>query len=357
MGREPSNEELLRAACAQQEYFSGGSGGTFSGGIPSATPVRAQFLVLLAVYLGGTGAIVSGQQATSPPAIRDVRPVTFPAYGAYRRIELYAPTPDEYARVVGDRAFVMERVTYRSDGLDVYAYLYRPAVPPGNQTLPVAVYNRGSYIRDDFSPEVLMLANRLARQGFLVVAPMLRGSGGAQGRDEMGGADLHDVLNIVPVIRELPYADPTRLFLYGESRGGIMSLLAARDGFPARAIAVWGAITDFRLYLNEDSATRRLAPTIWPDFPANEAAILESRSAMRWPEKINVPVLLMNGGADTQVSPLYAIQFAAALAKLGKPYELKIFHGENHIATRRAQERDDDAVRWFRRFDAPPSKP
>jgi len=121
------------------------------------------------------------------PAIRDVRPVAFPAYDVYPGIARYAPTPAEYARAVGDRAFVMERVTYRSDDLEVYAYLYRPAAPPKGKKLPIVVFNRGSYVRDDFSPEVLMVGNRLARQGYLVVAPMLRGSGGAQGHDEMGG--------------------------------------------------------------------------------------------------------------------------------------------------------------------------
>lgn len=321
--------------------------------------VKASSIGILAVCVGGPAPLAFAQQVPTAPAIRDVRPVTFPAYDAYRGMARYAPTPAEYARAVGDRAFVMERVTYRSDDLEVYAYLYRPAAAPKGKKLPVVVFNRGSYVRDDFSPEVLMLGNRLAHQGYLVVAPMLRGSGGARGHDEMGGADLHDLLTIVAVIKEIPYADPTRLFLYGESRGGIMCLLAAKHEFPTRAIAVWGAITDLGSFLAKDSSARRLAPTIWPGFPAgvNEAEILESRSAVRWPEKINVPVLLMNGGADSQVSPLHAIELASALEKLGKPYELKIFYGENHILTGRAQERDEEAVSWFRRFDEPPSRP
>jgi dipeptidyl aminopeptidase/acylaminoacyl peptidase len=304
--------------------------------------------------VAGTAPLPSSRQAdAAPSAIRDVRPVTFPPYAGYRGIEAYASTAEEYARAVGDRAFVMDRLTYRSDGLDVYAYLYRPAAPTKGKRLPVVVFNRGSYVRDDFSPEVLMLGNRLAHEGYLVIAPMLRGSGGAQGHDEMRGADLHDLLNIVAVIKDTPYADPTRLFLYGESRGGIMSLLAAKHDFPARAIAVWGAITDIGAFLAHDSRARGLASTIWPGFPANEAEIVASRSAMRWPEKINVPVLLMNGGADSQVSPLHAIHLAAALQQLGKRYELKIFHGENHMLSGRARERDDDAMRWFRRFSEP----
>ena len=64
-------------------------------------------------------------------------------------------------------------------------------------------------------------------------------------------------------------------------------------------------------------------------------------------------MLLMNGGADSGVSPLHAIHLASALQKLRKPYELKIFHGEDHVLPGRASERDEDAVRWFRRFDQP----
>jgi dipeptidyl aminopeptidase/acylaminoacyl peptidase len=290
-------------------------------------------------------------EPSSAPAIREVRPVVLPAYDGDPRLRFYAPIRAEYEQAAADRAFVLERLTYRSDALDVYAYLYRPASPPSDRKLPVVVFNRGSYVRDDFAAEILMPAHRLAQAGFLVVAPMLRGSGGAPGHDEMGGADLNDVFAIVPVLAEIPYADTGRLFLYGESRGGIMSLLAARRGFPARAIATWGAITDMGTFLAKDSPARGLAATIWPGFPANEAEIVETRSAIRWPEKINAPVLLMNGGADPQVSPLHAIELAAALQKLGRPYELKIFHGENHILTGRAQERDADAIRWFLRFD------
>jgi dipeptidyl aminopeptidase/acylaminoacyl peptidase len=311
--------------------------------------MQTYFLTAL-VAISVAAAAPFARQAVAP-VIRDVRPVVFPAYDRYPGIARYAPTSAEYARAIGDNAFVMERITYQSDDLNVYAYLYRPADPPKNRKLPVIVYNRGSYIRDDFSPEVLMPGNRLAHQGYLVVAPMLRGSGGAKGHDEMGGADVHDVLNIVNVIEEIPYADPTRLFLYGESRGGIMSLLAAKHGFPARAIAVWGAITDLGAFLAGDNNARAIAPKIWPAFPANSAEIVESRSAMRWPEKINPPVLLMHGGADRQVSPIHAIQLASALAKLGRPYELKIFYGEDHVAAQRAQERDEEAVKWFRRFD------
>jgi dipeptidyl aminopeptidase/acylaminoacyl peptidase len=299
------------------------------------------------------GAAIPAPGEEPAKAIRDVRPVTFPAYEAYPGIEFYAPTAEDYARAIADRDLVMERLTYRSGGLDVYAYLYRPAASPKDGRMPVVVFNRGSYVRDEFAPEVLMSTRRLAREGYLIVAPMLRGSGGAQGHDGLGEGDLDDLFNVMGVIRDIPYADPQRVFLYGESRGGIMCLLAARDAFPARAMAVYGAITDLGAFLEGNANARRLAETIWPDFSLREAEVVESRSAVRWPEKIDIPVLLMNGGADGQVTPLHALRLASALQELGKPYEVRVFYGDNHMLTRRAEERDADAVKWFRRFDAP----
>jgi dipeptidyl aminopeptidase/acylaminoacyl peptidase len=185
----------------------------------------------------------------APSAIREVKPAVFPPYDSYKGIARYAPTPVDYAAAIADRRFVMERVTYRCDDLNVHAYLYRPATPPKDSKLPVVVFMRGSYVRDDFS-----------------------------------------------------------LFLYGESRGGIMCLLG-------------------------------------------EAEIVEARSALRWPEKIGIPLLIMNGADDTGVSPTHARELAAAPEKLGRPYEPKIFHGEKHVLSGRAAERDQDAMRWFRRFE------
>ena len=112
--------------------------------------IRASFIGILAMCVGGASSLTFAQQVATTPTIRDVRPVAFPPYTANRRIALFAPTPAEYAQAVGDRAFVMERLTYRSDDLDVYAYLYRPVAPPKDKKLPVVVFNRGSYVRDDF---------------------------------------------------------------------------------------------------------------------------------------------------------------------------------------------------------------
>jgi dipeptidyl aminopeptidase/acylaminoacyl peptidase len=252
-----------------------------------------------------------------------------------------------YERARTDRRFEMLKVTYRSDGLPVVAFIYRPAAPGVKQ--PVVVYNRGSYIRQNAARELLVPMHRLADAGFVVVAPMYRGSEGAPGRDEIGGADLADLMNIQAVIAALPYADAGHMFLFGESRGGMMALQALRDGFPARAAAVVGAFTDLDQYAKDDPQIEAMAPKIFPDYATNRAAIVERRSAVRWADRIGAPLLIMHGGNDTSVNPAHALQLATVLQRNGKPYELVIVAGARHILDPFEAERDERAIRWFRR--------
>jgi len=281
-------------------------------------------------------------------AAADPDVVSFPSYASLPRASRSAPEA-EYELARADARFEMLKLTYPSDGLRVVAFVYKPSSVAPAARLPVIIYNRGSYVRNDAAPELLPAFHRLAAAGFVVVAPMYRGSEGAEGRDEMGGADLADLINVQSLITTLPYADATRLFLYGESRGGMMVLQALRDGFPARAAATFGAFTDLGAYLSSDPAAATVARQIWPDFERNQAAILERRSAIRWAERITTPLLIMHGGADRGVSPSHAIELASLLQHAGHSYELLIVAGGGHTLQPFQADRDEHAVRWFRR--------
>lgn len=156
-----------------------------------------------------------------------------PAYEHAPGIAPYA-TPDEYAAIIADETYRCDRIVYESDSLPVVAYFYAPRDTAASPR-PLVVFNRGSYIQPEIAHQLVPLFHRLAERGFAIVAPMLRGSAGAPGTDEMGGADLHDVMNVVPLATNLRSVDASRLFLYGESRGGAMTLMAIKNGFPARA--------------------------------------------------------------------------------------------------------------------------
>jgi hypothetical protein len=192
--------------------------------------IRRWFLLAAAVGLAAPATIAATDQ---PDGALIVRPaaVLLPDYAAREGLERSA-TRAEYDEARNDRRFVLERFTYASDGLEVSAYLYRPAKPQA--PLPLVVFIRGSYIVTDQAPLLVATLRRVALAGFVVVAPMLRGSDGMDGRDEMGGADLHDVGNAISAASSLGLAAADTSFLYGESRARTIprSTSRTRYGLP-----------------------------------------------------------------------------------------------------------------------------
>ncbi|MEO8126020.1 MAG: prolyl oligopeptidase family serine peptidase [Bryobacteraceae bacterium] len=267
----------------------------------------------------------------------------FAPYSQIPGIQRYA-TEKEQSGVLADKRFALERLVYSSGGLQVVAYLYHP-VEKAESKYPVIIFNRGGYRDTNISLYATMF-HRLAAAGFVIVAPMLRGSEGAPGEDEVGGADLQDVLSASRLAAQLDYADTSNLFLYGESRGGMMTYQAIREGFPARAAAVVGAYTDQAALLDGQPQLKQLTDKLWAREKPDEA--LQRRSARRWPEKISIPILIQHGAADQSVNPLQSIQMAGKLQELHRPYQLVVYDDDGHVLTRNREQRDSAVIAWFR---------
>jgi dipeptidyl-peptidase-4 len=93
-----------------------------------------------------------------------------------------------------------------------------------------------------------------------------------------------------------------------------------------------------------------MGPQLFPDYETNRTSIIERRSAVRWADRITTPLLIMHGGDDASVNPSHALQLGAALQRNGKPYELVIVAGARHVLDPFEAERDERAIRWFRRY-------
>jgi dipeptidyl aminopeptidase/acylaminoacyl peptidase len=282
--------------------------------------------------------------------IEEKKAVELPAFDSNPEIALYAER-SEYEEARADSSFRYERMLYKSGDAIVSGYLYSPVTPPSEKQ-PVIIFCRGGYVVSNQAPVLLTMIHRLAREGFLVFAPMLRGSDGTQGHDEMGGADLNDLRATLDLAGTLPGADVRNIFLYGESRGAMMTYFALRDGWPVQAAAIFGGITDLREYMDRIDPQGKFGATVFPDYATKKEDVLRSRSAIDWPEKIRKPILIMHGGADQNVSPMHALKMAEALTKLQSEYSLVIFAGDNHILSGNRNRRDALAVEWFRRHAA-----
>ena len=102
-----------------------------------------------------------------------------------------------------------------------------------------------------------------------------------------------------------------------------------------------------------DSHPKQYSPAvlkqIWPDYEERKDEIFKARSAVFWAEHLNVPLLIMHGGADRSVNPEQSLNLAQRLQKLGRVYELVVYAEDNHILSNNKEDRDRRAVGWFKR--------
>src|SRR2546427_1937241 len=137
-------------------------------------------------------------------------------------------TNEQFAQRQKDAGRVdCRRVKYLSDDLKVVAYIWQPKGASGK--LPLIIFNRGG--NQEFG-KVLPWQSvwRYALDGFVVIASQYRGNDGGEGKEEFGGADVHDVLNLIPLAESLGTVDMRNVFLLGWSRGGMQTALALKQG-------------------------------------------------------------------------------------------------------------------------------
>lgn len=240
------------------------------------------------------------------------------------------------------------KITYLSDGLKIKGFIYKPKTTAGRK-LPVIIFNRGGLADGAIGPtnfNYLWEMHRYAAAGFVVLASQYRGADGSEGRDEAGGADTDDVMSLIPLARALDYVDMSRVFMWGFSRGAIMTLQAIKRGVPIRAAVVVGAPADNTVLAN-DPGFLEFARNTYPDFEARKEEHLKSRSAALWANQLNVPLLILQGGADPGVRPSQAMTLAQKMDEAGKLYELIIYAKDDHAVSLNAEDRLRRTIDWF----------
>jgi dipeptidyl aminopeptidase/acylaminoacyl peptidase len=233
----------------------------------------------------------------------------------------------------------LAEITYLSDGLRVRGVLARPT---GAGRYPCVIYNRGGS-RDAGAITPADAAEHLARVadwGYIVVASQYRGNAGGEGADAFGGADVADVLNLIPLLDGMAGADATRIGMWGWSRGGLMAYLALARTDRISAAIVMSGVADAFDYMDRRPDMEQLFSELIPGYAPNRDAELTARSPIRWAERLckRTPILLLHGGADWRVHPTQALRMAAALYQHEHPFRLVFFEGADHaLAEHRAE--------------------
>ena len=244
-------------------------------------------------------------------------------------------------------------IQYSSGGVAVPGLLIRPKNVNG-QRWPAIIYNRGG--TGDFgriNDLTVVDLYLLAKAGFVILASDYRFHGVSARRDEWGGADLDDVLNVVRTAQSLDFVDAQRLFMLGLSRGGTMTYLALKRGAPVRAAAIIAGASDLEAvgryrpeFVDGDSTFDGWA-RVWPDFAQRASEHYRERSAVYWADQLTVPILILHSRQDRLLPVDQALRMAQALQAAGRTYALHVYANDGHSLPANRVDRNRQIVDWF----------
>lgn len=247
----------------------------------------------------------------------------------------------------------LEKITYISDGLKVKGYIAYP-----NDIIkryPCVIWNRGG-IGDRGSIDAFTargLFGQIAGWGYVVFASQYRGNAGGEGKDEFGGDDLNDVLNLIPLADELEFADSEKWGIEGWSRGGMMTYLTLARTTIFKCAIVTGGIANLRCNSDESPFMRRLYEVTMGKYNDEEFnKKCESRSIVNFPGKLSkdTPMLLLHGTDDNRVLPHDSLDLSYQLIKHSIPFRLLMLEGGDHFMRKHRKEVDEMRRKWYEKY-------
>ena len=222
------------------------------------------------------------------------------------------------------------------DDLQIPAFLYLPPGAKKDGTLPAVIIAHGGPEGQE-RPSFSTLRQFFLRQGYAILAPNVRGSTG------YGKAYSHldDVRRRMDSVKDLAagfdwlveekIAHPKKIAVLGGSYGGFM-VLAGLTNYPdkyAAGIDIVG-ISNFVTFLERTKAYRRKLREAEYGSLEEDREFLESVSPIHQVDKIQAPLLVIQGANDPRVPQHEADQIVEALKGRGLPVDYILFEDEGH---------------------------
>ena len=302
-------------------------------------PRAALALVLASALAAGCQARDAGKAGSAPAA-----PAPHPYTIEGLRARKLAPGAVTIERDLGDKGgFRGYVVSYPSDGLRLFALMDVPTGARPASGWPVVLVNHGYIPPRSYSTidSYHLVCDAYARAGFLVLKPDYRGHAGSPGETEgpfrsmLYAVDSLALLAAVPSVRE---ADAGRIFAYGHSMGGDVTLRVLEATSAIRAATLWAPVSapfpESVLYYARrrggDEARAQLA-RINAQFAESDFPRL---SALDNVALIRVPLLLHHGTNDADVPYAWSVTLAERLEAAGVTFNFLTYEGENHNLSR-----------------------
>jgi len=244
---------------------------------------------------------------------------------------------DNWTSRIPKNEFVLPQlVQYESQGRKIHSWFFLPKGAKKSKSLPVVIWPHGGpqwQERANFRPIFQYFVSR----GFALWAPNPHGSTG-YGKDfteaiagQWGTADLPDMENGIQWLKDSGWIDEKRIAIMGGSYGGYMtlrSLTKIPKTFKA-AVDIFG-VCNLLTFV-------KTVPPDWQPFmdklvgnPEKDREKLIEQSPINSLNKIDCPLMVVQGALDPRVVKAESDQVVETLKKHGREVEYLVFDDEGH---------------------------
>lgn len=293
---------------------------------------------------------------SNPMAIDTMRKTSYP--GSDITIEQSLPEGINYHQYI---------VSYKSDGLKIYALLTVPIGQKPTPGWPIIIFNHGYIPPEQYvtTERYIAYVNTFAANGYIVFKSNYRGNGKSEGEPEgayYSPAYAVDILNAISSIKKYKDANPDKIGMWGHSLGGNITLRDIEVSNDIKAAVIWSGVTasyddlmnNWQRRVPFQPSPRELAlrnsnrASLTQKYgqPKDNPAFWNMIDPFYNLKYISAAVQLHHGEADEEVPLTFSQNLERALKSQGKTVELYTYPDADHnisgpsfsVATQRSLE-------------------
>jgi dipeptidyl aminopeptidase/acylaminoacyl peptidase len=234
--------------------------------------------------------------------------------------------------------FTRTLIVYPSDGLAIYGFMDQPRKSSGLLPVVIAVHGYIDPSIYDTLDYTTRYADSLARAGFLVLHPNLRGYPPSDDGENLFRVGMAvDVLNLIALVRNeagrpgpLAQADPDAIGLWGHSMGGGIVTRVITIDPNVRGAVLYGAMSG-----DEQKNFERIFTYFSPGTRGQEELSAPPEAFLRispiyFLDRIQAAVSINHGKQDLDVPLAWSLDLCERLKALDKPVECYTYDGQGH---------------------------
>ena len=199
----------------------------------------------------------------------------------------------------------------------------------------------------------------IAANGFLILQPNYRGSGGRginfskSNHNDLGGLEFQDVLYGMDYLVKSGVVNAGKIGIGGWSYGGYFSALGATK-FSRRfkASVVGAGLSNMISFMGTTDIPKEMSIVHWNSFWFDEIDTFWARSPLAHIKKAKTPTLIFHGSDDKRVHPEQGLELYQALKMNDVDTELVLYPREKHGVKERSHQLDymERMISWYNKY-------